>query len=198
MLSLVFWGVLLILGDFHVGMRIDNRAVSVDLLPDVLGAGLLAVAFGLLAFGDYLDDSLEAVSVGIATYFGGLFAFTVASWFIPRLRELPWFAGAILLVLTTTAMLAMCYVFREIAVQLAGPNEARPWLITGALVLFFYPLPQALATTFSTVLDAQALSVVSTIASLIPSVAFIISVWRLKRFQRAASGRTTSTSRGVL
>jgi len=196
-LNLIFWGGLFIILDFNLFTQVGSHRSSIDILPDAVGFVLVAVGFGILAFGKFFTGTFDLVITGVAAAFAVFAAMSLSTWFNPALERLAPWGGAALGAVGGFSLLAFSFAMRSVALRFGLLSLAKAWLTIGLLFLAFYTLPQAffLIPAFSKMLGVYAM--LFFIPSLIPFIGMFLAALQMKRI---ASGviKPTSTMGGTV
>lgn len=183
-LGFIFWGSVLAVLDFRLGMRVSDAGFAVDLLPDGLGLGLIAVGMGILAFSGLLrsaDDTAVTISGAI---FLTLCLLSIGDWFVPRLAQLPLPVRALLEVVAAAAVVAFCVVMARLANEFGLSSVARSWGWIAIAVMTLYTLPQRLVALMPSLTPVVLIASVALVIVL--GVTLLRTTYRMRRMATEA------------
>jgi len=153
-LGLIFWGALLVVLDFRLGLRVGKIGGGVDVLPDTLGAILYASGLIALAWkGGFsgLSDVLITISASISGCFATLY---LASHFVVLPEIEPWAAVA-LQTLNAVAFVFFCLSMHFESERFQLLPAVHLWLGLAAWGVFLYLLPQVFLVILPTLARFQ-------------------------------------------
>jgi len=190
-LNFILWGGLLVVLDFNFFTQFGNHRSSIDILPDAVGFVLVAVGFGILAFGKYFTGTFDLVITGVAAAFAVFAAISLSTWFTPVFERLaPWGAAA-LGTAGGLSLIAFSFAMRSVALRFGLVTLAKAWLTIGLLFLAFYTLPQALFLIPAFRETSGVYGMLLFIPSLVPFIGIFVATVQMKR---VASGVINPTN----
>lgn len=195
-LDLLFLGGFLIVVDFFLVLRIGNRAASIDILPDFLGLGLIALGAGLLAGRQSFKGTAESAVTLAATVFGSFFVGSVVRLFVPSLGDLETWGRSVLCLVATVCIGLLALALGRVSADFGLQELARSWRITGWLFVAFYSVPQL----FSVLLPgrlAAAFSSAARLLGLVPLAYLFVSNRRMRKVADGGLGKAAA-SRGAV
>jgi len=178
-LTFIFWGALLTLFDFHVGLRLGDHQTTISLTAS-LGLGLIALGTAMLGFGGYFEGSADLILAAVGTFYIAAFALQVASWFVSSLQDPGPIAALAFHLIGTVCIVALCSILRTFSLDLGLFSDARRWAVAAGLCLFFWPLPPVVLAYSPRFLGTPAYGLFATLCRLIPAIAFLLSTYALK------------------
>lgn len=188
-LGFVFWGGVLVVIDVNIGLRLGGRGVSIDLLPDLLGLGLICLGLIILGAEGRFSGMADLLVTVAASVFFCLFLGSVAALFVPQLAQLErWGLVAIELV-AGIAVLAVCRALQLMAAEMGLTSLAKSWRSAGILIVLLFTVPGALLV----LVQSPGFIMLNLAGRLVAVVAFFVALNR----SRIIANRAVPDTRGL-
>jgi len=189
----VFWGAVFVFVDVWFGMGTDGRIARVDLLPNLVGFGLLAIGTGQLAFGYGLKGNAESIMTAVMAVTASFFVGSLVSLFYPRVTDLELWARVTFTFVGGATIAGFCFVMHGISRDLGLEDLGERWTLVAVLFLLRFLAPNLAMFHIPGLSDQLVYWVVMTSLNLASLTYLLLVLYRMKKSAEAAAnaGRRT-------